>query len=262
MNLSPSISYITPYLLAAHKRIKDKSIVLEIPCQITVPYDGLYRPRHYVSPDIFNPVEWKKLVPENLDWYISLIHHGLNKAEKDYQQDLTYTLKFFKDEWEREPQQVFVFGQVRLKGNEEQFYPDHLTNTLIGILPSTLTNRKEDECLLSIKARTIFENDTLYNKQKYGDSIDGIMCRLEIRDQQIDHWNRLYYELVCNNYERDVEIEILEWRITSEPNGEGELWYQKTIPFLPYETPDFHLKLLESKKYELKYKDDIYYLLQ
>ena len=239
MNMSPCISYMTPYLLAAHKRLADKTVVEEIPCQLTVPFDGLYRPRHYVSPDIFNPVEWRGIVPENNDFYISLIHHGLNKAEKDYQKELTYTLKFFRDEWARNPEQVFVYGQARLKGNEEQFYPDHDSNTLIGILPSTLTNTSNDSCLMSIRSDVILRNDYIVNKTKYGESIDGIMCRMEIQRQQIDNWSRLYYELVCNNYERDTEIEILEWRISSKPNGEGEIWYQKTIPFLPYETPDF-----------------------
>lgn len=239
MNMSPLISYMTPYLLAEHKKVQDKKTVWEFPCKLNIPYPGVYHQRYYVDPDIFNPVEWKHLVPSNLGWYISLIHHGLNKAEKDYQKELTYTLKFFRDEYERDPEPVYVMGQIRLKGNEEQFYPDHPSNTLIGILPSVMKNTSKDQCLMTIQAQTIWDNDKEFNESVYGQSIDGIMCRLEINDQKIDHWHRLYYELVCNNYERDVEIEILEWRISAEACGEGEIFYQKTIPFLPFETPDF-----------------------
>ena len=173
------------------------------------------------------------------------------KSEKK-KTDLQYTLKFFRDHFEEEPEAVRVVGQIRLKGNEEQWYPDHEHQTIIGTLPSTLTNIPYDTCLMSIQAKTIFDNDIEftqdhtrvkntypYNVPLFEDSIDGIMARLEIRDQKIDHWYRLYYELTTNNYERDVEVEILEWVISSEYGGYGEVYYRKTIPFLPWETPSF-----------------------
>ena len=58
-------------------------------------------------------------------------------------------------------------------------------------------------------------------------------------EEKKDDWYRVYYELVCDNYERDTEIEILEWVISSKPNGEGDIWYRKLIPFLPFDTPNF-----------------------
>ena len=239
LNMAPRISYITPYLLAAHKRQEVKDVVWELACKLTVPYDEFYKPRYYIEPDIFNPVEWKPLFPHNLNWYISLVHHGLNEAEKDYQQNLEYTLTFYKDEYTRNPESVMVVGQARLKGNIEEFHPDSESNTLIGILPYKLTQNDKDRVLFSIQAATIIENDLDVSYLDYKDSIDGVMCRLEIQDEKKDKWYRVYYELYCNNYERDTEIEILEWVISSEPNGEGDVWYRKTIPFIPYDTPNF-----------------------
>lgn len=239
LNMAPRISYLTPYILAAHKRIDTKSVDWEWPCKLTVPYDEFYKPRHHIEPDIFNPVEWLPVVPQHMDWYITLIHHGLNKAQKDYQQNLEYSLTFYRSQYVRDPESVMVVGQARLKGNIEEFYPDSATNTLLCMLPSKLTQTDEDEVLFSIQAKTILMNDTEINFLDYQDSIDGIMCRLEMLSEKKDQWFRVYYELYCDNYERDTEIEILEWVISSEPNAKGDIWYRKTIPFIPYDEPNF-----------------------
>lgn len=251
LNMSPSISYLTPLLRTFHTKSYDKTYVREIMSSVHVGKPPILKPRYYVNPDILNPVEWHHLVPDNMEWYISLIHHGTTKAEK--KKDLKYTLKFFRDLYADDPEPVKVIGQIRLKGNTEQFYPEHPTQTLIGTLPSTLTNVVNDVCLMSIKAKTIYDADSEFTQKitsirdggvavqvpKYENSIDGIMGRLEINEQHIDDWHRLYYELTTDNYERDIEVEVLEWRISSEKNGKGEIWYQMTIPFLSWNTPHF-----------------------
>ena len=94
-------------------------------------------------------------------------------------------------------------------------------------------------CLFSVQIQSILNNDTEFTQAKYGYSIDGIMARLEISNQKIDHYNRLYYELDTDNYERDVEIEVLEWTISDGKNNTGNIWYRKMLRFFPFYTPNF-----------------------
>ena len=69
-------------------------------------------------------------------------------------------------------------------------------------------------------------------------SIDGIMCRMKILNTKIDHYNRLYYELYASRYERDTQVDIFEWVISDKPNGEGHVYYRKSIHMLPYNEPE------------------------
>lgn len=264
MNMSPQISYLTPFFQMPHKKNLNKTCIWEFFSKLRVPYPKVYHPRYYVYPDWLTPVEWKPVI-NNTNFYLNLLHHGVQESEKH--KDLHYTIRFFRDPWESEPEPVKVLAQVRLKGNTEQFYSDHTYQTLIGTLPTSLTqdtsktarldapgfpnglNRAmyyDDNksypkwnCLFSIQVQNILNADRTYSQAKYGYSIDGIMARLEINNQQIDHYNRLYYELDADNYERDAEIEILEWTISSGPNNTGNVWYRKMLRFFPFYTPSF-----------------------
>lgn len=266
MNMSPQVSFLTPFLKLPHKKQINKDVVWEFFGKLNIPYPGAYHPRHYVYPEWLTPVEWKPVVmEEHLDWYLNLVHHGVHQAEK--KKDLTYTLKFFRSPWVSEPEPVKVVAQIRLKGNTEQWYPEHPTQTVIGYLPSTLTQNTgvttnidalpskfphgmatyypdgatypANKCLFSIKLKTIVDNDTTFSQAKFGHSIDGIMARLELNEQKIDNWSRLWYELYTDNYERDTEIEILEWTISEGPNNTGYIWYKKSLRFFPFDVPNF-----------------------
>lgn len=273
LNMSPQVSFLAPFIKKQHERRIDKTVTHEFFGKLRIPYPGVYHPRHYVCPDWLTPVEWKPVVADDhLNWYLNLVHHGVQEAEKT--KGLQYTLKFFRDPWTNTPEAVKVVAQIRLKGNTEQWYPDHPTQTLIGYLPSTLTqntgitanidapkNKIIDgktfypngmapeypdgavyprwNCLFSIQLQTIVSNDSTFSKAKYGKSVDGIMARLELNSQHTDNWSRLWYELEANNYERDTEIEILEWTISDKPNNTGNIWYRKMLRFFPFDVPNF-----------------------
>ena len=264
MNMSPQISYLTPFLQMPHKKNLTKDYIWEFFSKLRVPYPKVYHPRYYVYPNWLTPVEWKPVI-DNTNWYLNLVHHGVQESEKH--KDLHYTIRFFRDQWESDPEEVKVIAQIRLKGNTEEFYPDHQYQTLIGMLPSSLTQdtgktERQDapgfpnglnrgmyyennksypkwNCLFSVQIQSILNNDTEFTQAKYGYSIDGIMARLEISNQKIDHYNRLYYELDTDNYERDVEIEVLEWTISDGKNNTGNIWYRKMLRFFPFYTPNF-----------------------
>jgi hypothetical protein len=189
--------------------------------------------RFYVDPDILNPVEYKHLVPDNLEWYITLLHHGLSETEKA--KGVTYKLKFFRDNYMPTPEYVNVIGQIRLKGNEEQYYPDSPTAMFMGQIPAEMNNAFYDTPIMSIKAKLIFDNDTTFNGMQ--DSIDGIMCRMEINPTLQDKYHHLYYELDSTDYEHDTQVGIFEWVISDEVNGKGNVYYRKTISMLPYNPP-------------------------
>ena len=234
--MSPRIDSLVPYFKKSYeKRVsKQKTHTYEFPVTLKVYYPDKYRPRYYILPDIFNPVEYKRLVPDNLEWYISIIRHGLSDTDK--KSNIKYLLHFYRDEYMPDPEPVQIIGQIRLKGNEEEFYPDSPTATLIGTLPDTLTTNMADVALFTIKAKTIFDNDTTFNGMK--DSIDGIMCRLKILDTKIDQYHHLYYELESSNYERDAQVDIFEWIISDKPYGEGHIYYRKTINMRPFNNPE------------------------
>lgn len=235
MNLSPRINSLVPYFKEKYEEKKPDKFVngYEFPCTIKVYYPDMFIKRFYVDPDILNPVEYKHLVPDNLEWYITLLHHGLSETEKA--KGVTYKLKFFRDNYMPTPEYVNVIGQIRLKGNEEQYYPDSPTAMFMGQIPAEMNNAFYDTPIMSIKAKLIFDNDTTFNGMQ--DSIDGIMCRMEINPTLQDKYHHLYYELDSTDYEHDTQVGIFEWVISDEVNGKGNVYYRKTISMLPYNPP-------------------------
>ena len=249
--MSPRISSLVPYFKKAYEEEEsgNKKFTYEFPVTLKVYYPEDPQNRKYLLPDIFNPIEYKSMVPDNTEWYISLLHHGLLETNK--YSKVTYNLRFFRDDYTLDPEPVQIITQLRLKGNEEEFYPDSPTATLIGTLPAVMSTNNVDSSLFTIKAKTVFDNDTTVNTMS--GSIDGIMCRMKILDTKIDHYNRVYYELYASRYERDTQVDIFEWVISDKPNGEGHVYYRKSIHMLPYNEPE---EIINADEENVEFLDD------
>jgi hypothetical protein len=231
LNMSPRLNFFVPYLKMGYtkKKVATNEFLYEFPCTLKVYYPDVYHERYYINPNILNPVEYQPMIPDNLDYYITLLHHGLNDSDK--KNGVAYTINYFRDNYKTEAEAVKVIAQLRLKGNEEEFFPDSPTAVLLGTIGPTMTSNYYDKPLLTIQASTIFNADTTYNGMK--DSIDGIMCRMEINPISKDNYHRVFYELNTTYYERDTEVGIFEWVISDKPEGMGNVYYRKTIYMHP-----------------------------
>jgi len=268
LNLSPRLSYLTPYLKMKYAFDNDASKQShpwnwEFPITMKVYYpDKEFDDRYIVEPNntTLNPIEYKPLVPDNLDYYITLMHHGQTEfPDGDY---VSYDLSFYRDKFWDKPDIVSVFAMVRPKGNEEEFYPDTVRNvrytqhvdaaanslyytndtdprlngtnhwTLMGTLPPIIKNIGHDVPYFSIKARDVYDNDIDTDHLK-PDAVDGIMCRMSILQTMKDFYHHLYYSLNTTYYEFGTEVGVFEWVISSERDGAGQVYYRKTISLVP-----------------------------
>lgn len=219
VNMSPLVPYIVPMLQKEYNKgyafdIRGRDLY----STMTVERASVYHPRYYVIENILNP-----LIDIKDTMYISLIHRSIN--------DITYKLRFFINPYEEEAIKLRVVGQVRSYGNYEIYDEDKEDQLLISELPLELSNVDEDEVLCCVQVSDIYDNDSSIG--------DGVVLRLETYPQKTDRWTKLYYELETNNYEIRNEIEILEWVISTEENGGGQIVYRKRLGFMSYDTPLF-----------------------
>ena len=59
------------------------------------------------------------------------------------------------------------------------------------------------------------------------------MCKLEIERPKLYERNEIYYELVSSSYQEFNCINAFEWRISTKPDGDGDILYKKYIRLLP-----------------------------
>lgn len=237
-NMSPSVSFLAPFLRVAHSDDKNQhEWIYEMPCKLNVAYNGVYTPRYYIDPQIIDPVEFNSMIPKDGSFYITIVHHGTNKTP--HERELNYTLKFFRDEYEQTPEQVGIFAQLRIKGNNEPEIEDSATSLRVGTLPATMGTRLNDQVLFSFNSKLVYDTDE-YNREEYKDSawLNGIEIRFEIQRQMKEEWTKCYYELRSNDYEYMNVVNIFTILISSGVNGTGKLYYTKPIFFLPYNEPD------------------------
>ena len=242
LGMSPRIPYITPYLNRRFykKKIKKVPYFYEFPCTMRVYYPDKPFGRFYVLSEnttIFNPIECKPIVPDNLNYYITLIHHGLDEY-KPNGPTVQYTLQFFRDDVWPNAEPVKVIAMVRPRAtNEEEYYPTSPNAVLLGSLPSSISGVAHDTPIFTIKASDVYASDTDLDRLK-PDAVDGIMCRFEFYPTKKDKYKRLYYTLTTNHPEIRMEVNVFEWVISTEPNGQGTVYYRKSIGFRPTTVTD------------------------
>ena len=80
-----------------------------------------------------------------------------------------------------------------------------------------------DLSLYSVQINKIISGDT-WNKS-FG-NLKSIMCKLEIERPKIYERNEVYYELVSSSYQEFNCINAFEWRISTKPDGDGDILYK------------------------------------
>ena len=273
MNTSPRINELIPFYKKFGRRnsIPDQYLYKEIETIFFVPRSNATEQPHgrqTFDPETVNILTIPHhVLPNHQDWYITLMQHGTYESEfKD--RHITYTIDFYKDDYATKPSPISVLGQIRLQGNFEDYVPNSPTALLIGTIPERLTTCFTDTVICTVQAKTIYDADT-YN---HGKDIDGVLVRLEIDPtkaktkyevakpldtaQRYDgkwvdlDWNlnssgtrdrhilpQIYYEMEADEYEKDNYINLLEWVVSEKANGEGQVYYRKTINVFPDNNP-------------------------
>ena len=235
-NMSPRIDSLIPfYKKMAHvSDIPKQYTYKEFPLIFTVPKPNTPHNRKFIDPTLLNPITFYGLLPpaDHYLHYITLLHHGTNEGEFK-ERNITYTVKFFRDDYAIEPEDVNVIGQIRYAGNSEEFIYNSPTALLMGKIPSTIGSNKTDYPILSVQVKSIYEADTTNH---YTD-MDGIMCRMEIDPPTYYNYSKVYYEMTSTEYEKDNYVNVFEWVISEKANGEGQVYYRKTINLFPDNNP-------------------------
>ena len=163
-------------------------------------------------------------------------------------QDVEYTLSFHEDPYytfEDDNSRISILAQLRLTGNEHDYDDFDTGIALVGEIPPVLTNVENDEVLFSTLISDIWNQYLIENTTN--DRINGIEVRLKIKDEFLvetledrlpSTWQKLYYDLEANNYEHGSQIGVLKWVISDQENGQGNIYYQKTL-FLVVSSPVF-----------------------
>lgn len=284
LNMSPSIGYMSPFLLYKYSKINnDKTCIHDFISSCEVYYPKVLKPRPYIEPTVFSPaIEFDQScvayefisscnvnVLEDQDstddphalspiyysinnkCYVSLIHRGNSNMQKN--QDVEYTLSFHEDPYytfEDSDSKISILAQLRLTGNEHDYDTFDTDVALIGEIPPVLTNVENDEVLFSTLIDDIWTKYLSGLPEDADNSnyrINGIEVRLKIKEEFLTEapedrlpssWKKLYYDLEANNYEHGSQIGVLKWVISDQENGQGNIYYQKTL-FLVVSSPVF-----------------------
>lgn len=165
VNMSPTISFITPLIKTRYERKVKHIVSKEIASKINVHYSDVYKPRPFLDPAIVAPIELKpvlKYLDPHPEFYITILRHPLEYAEKN--SDLTYTLKFYKDCYTTVVSRVMVILQLRWKSVNRELLPDSKTRILMTTLASTL---KQNTTLhVSTKISDLIIKDTDSNRYR------------------------------------------------------------------------------------------------
>ena len=116
------------------------------------------------------------------------------------------------------------------KALDTESYTDSYTMLLMGKLDKEYIHTGADLSLYSVQINKIISGDT-WNKS-FG-SLRSIMCKLEIERPKLYERNEVYYDLVSSSYQEYNYINAFEWRISTKPDGDGDILYKKYIRFLP-----------------------------
>lgn len=224
LNLSPKINSLVPFYKKNYYKldIPEQYRYYDFPCIINILKSNIPHNRWYLDDDC-NPIIFEGVL-SNPDWYITLIHHGYKDTAKSPK--LSYTLKFFKDDYDETPSNVNVITQLSYPTNDYEYNSD--TSLLMGKINNTIHELSYDFPLLSISISTIIRSDIRGNKPP-----DGVLCRLEINKSSSNNIQRVYYELNSNDFEFPERVGIFEWVITDQPDGKGHVYYRKTVWLRP-----------------------------
>lgn len=232
-SFSPLINSLVPfYKKNSHKiDIPKQYKYHEFPCIINVPYPNKKHNRKQLFDTELDPIVLNGLDQNN---WITLIHHGYQDAQ-DLDTVLRYDLYFYRDDYEPNPENINVLSQIRKSGNFNQFtwYIDSNSIVLLGKVNSHLTASLVDEPLMSIKIKTIIDQDSTQNTG----IIDGVICRFGVLSNTKESYNPIYYTLETNAYEKDNLVGVFEWVISTEQNAKGKIIYRKTVYLEPDNDP-------------------------
>lgn len=239
-SMSPKIDELIPFYKKAGRKntIPQQYIYKEMEIMFYVPRDNATTEPH--GRKILEPLTANILtvphhvLPNHDNWYITLIHHGVDEGEFFDERSLSYNIEFYRDDYSTQPEPVNIIGQIRLQGNFEPDIPNSPTAMLIGTIPQEISTCISDTVLCTVQAKTIYDADT-YN---HGKDIDGVLVRLEIEPFDKKHERpRIYYEMEATEYEKDNYVNVFEWIVSEEANGQGQEYYRKVINMFPDNNP-------------------------
>ena len=227
LGMSPKVPSLTSfhknsyYRTLFNKPIENKPISYDFFGKIEVA--GEYTPhnRHCITEDCY-PTFPLDILEKYKDYYISLIHAST--------EGISYNLKFYKNDFAESPSPVNVVAMLAYKALDTETYTDSYTMLLMGKLDKEYIHIGTDLSLYSVQINKIISGDT-WNKS-FG-SLKSIMCKLEIERAKIYERNEVYYELVSSSYQEYNYVNAFEWRISTKPNGNGDILYKEYIRFLP-----------------------------
>lgn len=239
-SMSPKIDELIPFYKKAGRKntIPQQYTYKEMEVMFYVPRDNATTEPH--GRKILEPLTANILtvphhvLPNHDNWYITLIHHGVDEGEFFEERSLSYNIEFYRDDYSTQPEPVNIIGQIRLQGNFEPDIPNSPTAMLIGTIPQKISTCISDTVLCTVQAKTIYDADT-YN---HGKDIDGVLVRLEIEPFDKKHERpRIYYEMEATEYEKDNYVNVFEWIVSEEANGKGQEYYRKVINMFPDNNP-------------------------
>lgn len=174
------------------------------------------------------PFTFEGILKKANDWHLCLVHHNVNESRKE--KNIKYTLKFFRDDYRLLPEKVNVITQLSYPTNDKEYNSD--TAVLIGKIPEVLTESYIDEPFVSIPIKLIKKLDA------FGpNDADGILCSLQINPSSEDDIEKVYYNMTASGYECSNTVGIFEWIISDQENGQGHVYYRKTVYLRPDNDP-------------------------
>lgn len=174
------------------------------------------------------PFTFEGIMNKINDWHLCLVHHNVNESRKE--KNIKYTVKFFKDDYRKIPDQINVITQLSYPTNDKEYNSD--TAILIGKVPAVLTESYVDKPFVSIPLKLIKKLDTFAKVPA-----DGIVCSLQINPSSNDVIEKVYYNMEATGYEDSNTVGVFEWIISDQENGKGHVYYRKTIYLRPDNDP-------------------------
>ena len=247
-SMSPRINSLVPWYKSACTKfdldIPKQYYAQDLLCHVCT---GIWpkKNRNYIDPSAFYPFmpEAEDLITKKKDWYLTLMHHGnLNNKVK-----LSYTLKFFPDDYNPNPCDINVVLQMHHRCNRDEFEADSIKAFTLGTLPSQIESTNASEAMFSIKISDIIAKDTAQDPP-----VDNILIRFEYKTKTQTDPQFIYYELDSSTYEDNEGgfVDVFDVVVSTEKNGEGYIYYTRPMLFMPRNYKEIEESIEEGREDE------------
>lgn len=231
LNASPKLDALIPFYKSRFfpdkgKEQKPRSYIFPVTLEV---YANKQKKNRYHFEESANPIFPMDLLEKYPSCYLTLMHHGTA--------GITYTCKFYSDDYSETPENMGVYIILRSVGNDEETEPmDYAIKMGQVTTPHTNALATGPICGIQISNLISSFNANTDAAKIARKAVDGVYARFQIKPQTVvDQPVYVYYDLQSSGFEKVPMqyVGLFEWRLSTGINGGGKILYNKIVECIP-----------------------------